>query len=115
MCEREPKNASDWYAVAVKKEGTDICFESCHGCVRCFATGRYYSTVTGRRKYSADLAQGRLEVPALYFSSVNVEHEHVLRLRYHYIKTFLYNSTRAYSKAVTAVFATGRYYRMNVQ
>ena len=67
ICEREPENASDRYAVAVKKEGTIIghlprklswvcsLFLRRGGAIKC--------TVTGRRRYSADLPQGGLEVP----------------------------------------------------
>ena len=67
MCEREPENTSDRYVVAVKKEGTimghlsrkvsRVCslFLRRRGTIEC--------TVTGRRKYSANLAQGGFEVP----------------------------------------------------
>ena len=68
VCEREPENASDRYAVAVKK-GTitgHLPRKVSRGCVRCSCDGEEATiecTVTGRRKHSADLAQGRLEVP----------------------------------------------------
>ena len=63
MCKREPENASDPYAVAVKKERTIIghlpqklsrmcsLFLRRGGTIKCI--------VTGHRKYSADLAQAR--------------------------------------------------------
>ena len=43
MCEREPENAFDGYAVAVKKEGTIRTFASkaVGGVFAVFATGRY--------------------------------------------------------------------------
>ena len=66
-CEREPGNAADRHAVAVKKDGsivehlprklTRVCslFLRRGGTIGC--------TVTGQRKYSADLPQGGLEIP----------------------------------------------------
>ena len=66
-CAREPTNPTDRYAVAVLKDGTiighfprkisKICslFLRRGGCVTC--------AVTGGRQYSADLAQGGLEIP----------------------------------------------------
>ena len=67
VCEREPENASNRYAVAVKKElSQEICLKRYRGCVRCFCDGEVATieyTVRGRRKYSVDLAQGGLEVP----------------------------------------------------
>ena len=70
VCEREPKNASDQYALAVKKElSQDIFLERylrLGGTIEC--------TVTGRRKYSADLANGKLEVPcSLLFKATLME------------------------------------------
>ena len=68
-CEREPGNAKDRYAVAVKKDATvirhlpkkisRICslFLRQEGSIQC--------TVTGRRWYSFDLPQGGLEIPCL--------------------------------------------------
>ena len=41
MCEREPKNASDRYAVAVKKELT-FASKGVTGVSAVFAMGRYY-------------------------------------------------------------------------
>ena len=67
VCEREPENASDRYAVAVEKEGSIIghlprkVSRVCSLFLR--RGGTIQCTVTGRRKYSADLAQGGLEVP----------------------------------------------------
>ena len=72
VCKREPENASNRYTVAVKKElSQEICLKRYRGCVRWFCDGEVATiecTVTGHRKYSADLAQGGLEVPTLYFS-----------------------------------------------
>ena len=66
-CEREPVNAADRYAVAVKKEGTTVghlhlkLSRVCSLFLR--RGGTIDCTVTGRREYSADLAQGGLEIP----------------------------------------------------
>ena len=41
VCERDPENASDRYAVAVKKElSWDICLERYCECVRYFCDGK---------------------------------------------------------------------------
>ena len=67
MCEREPHNAHDQYAVAVKKEGTVIghlprkLWRVCSLFMR--RGGTMTCTVTGMRRFSVDLPQGRLEVP----------------------------------------------------
>ena len=69
QCEREPSNASDRYAVAVKKDGTTIghlprkVSRVCSLFMR--RGGRIQCTVTGGRRYSADLPQGGLEIPCL--------------------------------------------------
>ena len=78
VCERDPENASNRYGVAVKKEGTIIghlprkvsrvclLFLQRGGTIEC--------TVTGRRKYSADLAQGGHKVPcSLPFKAMLME------------------------------------------
>ncbi len=68
-CEREPDNRKDRYAVAVKREGETVghlpkkysrifsLFLRRGGLISC--------TVTGTRRYSADLSQGGLEIPCL--------------------------------------------------
>lgn len=69
ICEREPSNVDDRYAVGVKRDGEIVGHlpkkisrvsslfllrgGSC--CITC--------TVVGRRRYSADLVQGGLEIP----------------------------------------------------
>lgn len=66
-CEREPGNAKDRYAVAVKKEATVIghlpkkISRVCSLFLR--RGGSLQCTVTGRRRYSCDLPQGGLEIP----------------------------------------------------
>jgi hypothetical protein len=67
VCVRELRNAHDRYAVAVEKDGriighlrrkvSRVCAVLLKrgGSIRC--------TVTGRRRYSADLPQGGLEIP----------------------------------------------------
>ena len=54
MCEREPENAFDQYAVAVKKEGTIRTFASktVAGVFAVFLTGRYtVASVSVERKH----------------------------------------------------------------
>ena len=67
ICEREPDNASDRYAVAVKREGTIVGHlprEMTRVCSLFLRRGGSITcTVTGHRRYSSDLAQGGLEVP----------------------------------------------------
>lgn len=69
ICQREPENASDRYAVAVKREGTIVghlprkMTRVCSLFIR--RGGSITCTVTGHRRYSADLPQGGLEVPCL--------------------------------------------------
>lgn len=66
-CGREPGNAKDRYAVAVKKDGTVIghlpkkVSRVCSLFLR--RGGNIQCTVTGRRRYSFDLPQGGLEIP----------------------------------------------------
>ena len=85
ICERVPENASDRYAVAVKKEGTIIghlprkvsrvcsLFLRRGGAIEC--------TVTGCRRYSADLPQGGLEVPcSLLFKGSPEEIKKLMKL-----------------------------------
>ncbi len=67
VCEREPDNVSDRYAVAVKREGTVVghlprkISRLCSLFLR--QGGTVSCTVIGRRRYSADIPQGGLEVP----------------------------------------------------
>ena len=67
ICERELHNVRDRYAVAVKKSGTIIghlprkLSRVCSLFLR--RGGTIVCTVTGGRRYSADLPQGGLEVP----------------------------------------------------
>ena len=84
-CEREPRNTQDRYAVAVKKDGTVIghlprklsrvcsLFVRTGGNIRC--------TVTGRRRYSADLHQGGLEIPCLLLFYIIVEPKELAKLK----------------------------------
>ena len=79
MCERDPENASDRYAVAVKKEGTTyhrtFASKGIASVFTVFAMVRYYRyAVTGYRKYSADLAQSGHKVPcSLPFKAMLME------------------------------------------
>ena len=67
VCEREPHNVEDRYAIAVKKDETVIghlprnLSRVCSLFIR--RGGTIDCTVTGARRYSADLPQGGLEVP----------------------------------------------------
>ena len=72
-CEREPLNANDRYAVALKKDGAVIghlpqkISRICSLFIR--RGGTIECTVTGTRRYSTDLPQGGLEIPCrLLFS-----------------------------------------------
>ena len=66
-CEREAQNENDRYAVAVKKDGVVIghlprkVSRVCSLFIR--RGGRLCCTVTGIKRYSADLPQGGLEIP----------------------------------------------------
>ena len=66
-CERELLNANDRYAVALKKDGAVIghlpkkISRICSLFIR--RGGTIECTVTGTRRYSADLSQGGLEIP----------------------------------------------------
>ena len=82
-CEREPDNASDRYAVAVKKEGTVVGHLPRKLTRVCSLFLRWGGTVdcivTGHGRYSADLPQGGLEVPcSLIFKATPKE---VLKLK----------------------------------
>ena len=69
VCEGESENASNRYAVATKKEGTIMGHLPRKVLRVCSQFLRRGGTVTGRRKYSADLAQGAdLKFPDLYLS-----------------------------------------------
>ena len=77
LCEREPHNDHDRYAVAVRRKGAmgnyreynvmaRVCslFLRRRGIIRC--------TVTGRRRYSRGLPEGELEVPcSLHFQATH--------------------------------------------
>ena len=81
MCEREPRNSTDRYAVAVKKDGTIIghlprkISRVCSlflGVIRC--------TVSGTRRYSMDLPQGGLKTPCVVKFEANAKELHKLKL-----------------------------------
>lgn len=83
ICEREPDNDSDRYAVAVKKEGTIVGHlpqrmpRVCSLFLR--RGGTIACKITGHRRYSADLPQGGLEVPcSLLFKATSKE---ILKLK----------------------------------
>ena len=85
MCEREPHNALDRYAVAVKKTGTIIghlprkLSRVCSLFLR--RGGTIECTVTGGRRYSVDLPQGGLEVPcSLLFKATPKEVQKLKKL-----------------------------------
>ena len=66
-CDREPGNHHDTFAVAIKKDNVTLghvprcIFPVCFIFLR---QGRTIScTVTGHRRYSADLTQGGMEIP----------------------------------------------------
>ena len=67
VCSREPTNATDRYAVTVEKDGTIIghlprkISKVCSVFLR--RGGSINCTVTGGKRYSADLPQGGLEIP----------------------------------------------------
>ena len=69
VCEREPTNEHDRYAVAVKKDGIIIghlprdISKPCSLFLRRGSNITCY--VTGHRRYSADLPQGGLEIPCV--------------------------------------------------
>ena len=69
VCERDPHNVEDRYAVAVKKDDVVIGHlprnfsRVCSLFIR--RGGNIQCTVTGAKRYSADLPQGGLEVPCL--------------------------------------------------
>ena len=69
VCEREPRNTADRYAVAVKKDGTIIghlprkVSRVCSLLLR--RGGIIQCIVTGPRRFSGDLPQGGLEIPCV--------------------------------------------------
>ena len=69
LCEREPSNVVDRYAVAVKKHGSGVIVGHLPKKISRLCSmfilrgGDIIATVTGRRQYSSDLAQGGLEIP----------------------------------------------------
>ena len=69
VCEREPQNAHDRYAVAVTRRGIIVghlprkLSRLCSLFLR--RGGAILCTVTGGRKYSVDLPQGGLEIPCI--------------------------------------------------
>jgi len=62
-CEREPLNDPDRYAVAVIKDGVVGHVPRKFSRMCSLFLGVVYCKVTGERRYSIDLPQGRLEVP----------------------------------------------------
>ena len=72
VCEREPDNASDRYAVAVKREGTIVGHlprKITRVCSLFLRLGSSITcTVISHRRYSSDLPQGGLEVPCMLTS-----------------------------------------------
>ena len=75
QCVRERTNSSDRYAVAVKKDTRSEVVghlprrisRLCHLFLQ--RRGRITCTITGNRRYSADLPQGGLEIPCLLLFS----------------------------------------------
>ena len=69
VCEREPSNEQDKYAVAIKKDGVIIGHlprKISHSCSLFLRRGSSISCrVAGPRRYSADLPQGGLEIPCV--------------------------------------------------
>ena len=68
MCEREPRNTADRYAVAVKKGRTIIGHlprKVSRVCSLFLQRGRIIHCTVTRRRYSGDLPQGGLEVPCI--------------------------------------------------
>ena len=84
MCEPEPRNSTDRYAVAVKKDGiiighlptkiSRVCslFLRRGGVIRC--------TVSATRRYSMDLPQGGLEILCVVKFIANAKEIHKLKL-----------------------------------
>ena len=68
-CTRERGNPRDAYAVAVVKNGTTVGHlprKHCRLCALFLRRGGTIScNVSGRRRYSSDLAQGGLEIPCV--------------------------------------------------
>ena len=75
ICEREPQNGKDRYAVAVKKNETIVghlprkISKLCSLFLRRGAS--ITCIVTGRRRYSVDLPQGGLEIPCRLILKAN--------------------------------------------
>ena len=85
ICEREPHNIQDQYAVAVQKEvesSLDIYQGSYQACVQSFLRlrGTINCTVTGGRRYSRDLPKGGLEVPCFLLLKVPPKEIHKLKI-----------------------------------
>ena len=84
LCEREPGNMVDRYAITVKKDlGVTVghlprkISRMCSMFIQ--RGGEITATVTGRRRYSSDLVQGGLEIPCdLTFYG---EKEEILKLK----------------------------------
>ena len=90
LCDREPSNVVDRYAVAAKKPGAGLIVGhlpkkiSRHCSMFILRGGTIRATVTGRRRYSSDLAQGGLEIPCkLKFSGEPKEIQKVRRAWHH--------------------------------
>lgn len=85
LCEREPTNERDRYAVAVIKDGVVIghlprkISRICSLFLR--RGGSVICRITGPRRYSADLRQGGLKIPCtLLFEAKNKEMRKLKRL-----------------------------------
>ena len=74
QCQRETGNSSDLYAVAVRKDSTIVGHLPQKISRICALFIRRGGTITcslnGRRKYSADLPQGGMEIPCLLLFKV---------------------------------------------
>ena len=83
VCEREPTNVNDRYAVAVVKDDVAVGHlpraQSKIYSLFLLRNGTIDCIITGPRRYSADLPQGRLEVPCkLLF---NGKHEEIKKFK----------------------------------
>ena len=77
ICEREPDNTLDRYTVAVKRKGTIVGHLPRKITRMCslflWRSGSITCTVTGHRRYSANLPQGGLEVPCSLLFKRNLQ------------------------------------------
>ena len=70
MCESEPRNPTNRYAMAVLKDGVIIGHTQTKDNFTSLLTfpeerRNHSCTVTGRRRYSVDISQGGLKIPCL--------------------------------------------------